>query len=63
MLITFLLPLIRHALVSYGIVELGKADEVSGQVAGAVCTLLGFGWSLWNANKAKKAKEEAKKAD
>lgn len=62
-LFTFLLPLIRHSLVAYGVVELGKADEASGQIAGAICTLIGFVWSLWNANQAKKAKEEAKKAE
>jgi len=50
----FIASVIRHALVAGGLIELSKADETSNQLASSLVTLVGIGWSFYNAHKAKK---------
>lgn len=56
----FLASIIRHALVAGGLMELSKADETSNQLASSLVTLVGIGWSFYNAHKSKKTAEAPK---
>jgi hypothetical protein len=52
----FIASIIRHALVAGGLIELSKADDTSNQLASALVTVVGIGWSFYNAHKAKQPK-------
>lgn len=54
-LIPFLASMLRHVLVAGGILELSKADDVSNQLASSLITLVGIGWSFYNAHKTKRS--------
>lgn len=49
--------IIRHLLVTGGLFEASRADDVSNQLAGALVAIIGAIWSQYNAHKSKVAKE------
>lgn len=49
----FIASVIRHALVAGGAIELSKAEDASSQLASSLVTLVGIGWSFYNAHKTK----------
>lgn len=49
----FIASLLRHFLVAGGLLELSKAEDTSNQLASALVTVVGIGWSFYNAHKAK----------
>ena len=49
----FIASVLRHALVAGGFIELSKADDTSNQLASSIITLVGIGWSFYNAHKSK----------
>ena len=49
----FIASVLRHALVAGGLIELSKADDTSNQLASSIITLVGIGWSFYNAHKSK----------
>ena len=52
--------IIRHALVTGGILETSKAEDVSGQLAGALVALVGAIWAQYNAHKSKASAPDSK---
>lgn len=52
--------IIRHALVAGGLFEAKAADDLSGQLAGALVAIAGAVWSQWNAHQARKNATESK---
>lgn len=49
--------IIRHLLVTGGLFEASKAEDVSSQLAGALVAIIGAVWSQYNAHKSKAEKE------
>lgn len=55
MKLDIILGILRHVLTGVGgvLVAKGWADDSSlGEAAGAICTLVGFGWSVWHKRQA-----------
>ena len=57
---SLLTPLIaaalRHFLVAGGVLKLAEAEDVSNQLAAALVTVFGLGWSFYNAWRKKQQK-------
>ena len=62
-LLPFLAPLIRHGLTAFGGLELSRATDASDQAAAALVTLIGLGWSIYNAHASRKQQNNNQQQD